>query len=499
MSESVDRRTFSKIMSAGMAGMALPRVSFGSSGRSRPASSERPNIVLITADDLGYNHLGCYGQDKIRTPRIDELARRGMRCTQSYAGAPLCAASRSCLLTGTHTGHTSVRGNSGGIPLLPEDITMAEVLQQAGYTTGCFGKWGLGDARTTGVPSNQGFDEYFCTLDQVQAHYYYPEYLWYNDEKYPLPGNEGDGREQYSNDLFTEFALEFIQNQSGADEPFFAYVPYTIPHTELLVPEDSMQEYLNDDGSSVFPETPFEYQGHYAGQDKPHAAFAAMITRMDGYVGQIMDLLDEQGMADNTLIIFSSDNGGQQSGAGVDLDFFNGNWPLKGAKGDLYEGGIRVPTIAHWPGMIEEGSVSNQVLPQWDLMATFADAAGTGTPQATDGLSMLSALQGDAAIDRDHLYWEVDYRTVTGPDGETRPNPDGSLHQAVRMGDWKAVRPGRGEATELYHLPTDLGEKFNVASQYPDQVARAEGLFESSRVEARPQIEPETDTDKLYR
>lgn len=492
MSDSLSRRQFSKLMGAGAAGAALPGLAGANSypaaqpaGRSS-APSQRPNIVLITADDLGYNHLGCYGQEKIRTPNIDQLASEGMRFTQAYAGCTVCAPSRSSLMTGYHQGHASVRGNSGGIPLLAEDITVAEVLQDAGYNTGCFGKWGLGDAHTTGIPTRQGFDEYFGTLDQVHAHFYYPEYLWRNDERYPLPGNEGDGREQYSNDLFTEFALDYLKRQADSDDPFFCYVPYTIPHTELLVPEDSMREYLDENGNSIFPETPFEYEGHYAGQERPHAAFAAMVTRMDGYVGQILDLLEEQGMAENTLVIFTSDNGGQEDGAGVDLEFFNGNWPLRGYKGNFYEGGIRVPAIARWPGMIEEGTVGNQVWAQWDLMPTFADFAGTGVPSGIDGISMAPAFLGDAQIERNHLYWEV----VRG----------GELYKAVRMGDWKAVRNGEEDTpTELYHLPTDVAEKFNLADNYPDRLAAAERLFEEEHVDPRPQEEPETEGDSRYR
>ena len=426
------------------------------------------------ADDLGYNHLGCYGQEKIRTPNIDRLAEEGMRFTQAYAGCTVCAPSRSSLMTGHHQGHASVRGNSGGIPLLPEDVTVAEVLKDAGYTTGCFGKWGLGDARSTGVPTKQGFDEFFGTLDQVHAHFYYPDYLWQNGEKYPLPGNQGNRREQYSNDLFTEHALEFIRNQAESDDPFFAYVPYTIPHTELLVPEDSLAEYRGE-----FEETPFEYEGHYAGQEHPRAAFAAMVTRMDGYVGRIMDLIKELGMDENTLVIFTSDNGGQEDGAGVDLEFFNGNWPLRGWKGNLYEGGIRVPAIARWPGKIDVGAVSDQVWAFWDFLPTAAELAGTGSPPDIDGLSMAPALLNEARIERNHLYWEVVRR--------------GELYKAVRMGDWKAVRNGGEDTpTELYHLPTDIAEKFNLAANYPDKLEAAERLFRTARTEPRPQIEPET-------
>jgi len=432
------------------------------------------------ADDLGYNHLGCYGGEKIRTPHLDKLAAEGMRFTQAYAGCTVCAPSRATLMTGYHQGHASVRGNSGGIPLLDEDITVAEVLEQGDYHTGCFGKWGLGDARTTGVPTRQGFDEYLGPLDQVHAHFYYPEYLWHNEEKYPLTGNQNGRQEQYSNDLFTEFAMDFIKRQPENEAPFFCYIPYTIPHTELLVPEDSLKEYLG-----TFPEEPFEYQGHYAGQEHPHAAFAAMITRMDGYIGQIVDLIDSLGMRENTLVLFTSDNGGQRSGAGVDLEFFKGNYPLRGWKGNLYEGGIRVPAIARWPGKIAPGSFSDQVWAFWDFLPTAAQLAGVRTPDGIDGVSIVPALFDRAVLEREMMYWEV-YR-------------GGDVYQAVRMGDWKAVRHGQDEPTELYNLRIDLAEKFNLADNYPDLIARANRLFKGSHTEPRPQEEPDAPGDRRYR
>lgn len=468
MRPTLNRRHFTKLMTAGAAGAAALTAAppLGAWGRGR--QERPPNIVFIMADDLGYNHLGCYGQDKIRTPHIDRLAAQGIRYTQAYAGSTVCAPSRASLMTGYHQGHASVRGNSGGIPLLPEDVTVAEVLQEAGYATGCFGKWGLGDAPTTGIPTKQGFDEYFGTLDQVHAHFYYPEYLWHNEEKYPLPGNQDGGREQYSNDLFTEFALKFIREHK--DEPFFCYVPFTIPHTELLVPEDSLAEYRG-----TFPETPFVYEGHYAGQETPHAAFAAMVTRMDGYVGQIMALLRELGLEENTLVLFTSDNGGQQDSDGVDLEFFHGNWPLRGWKGVLYEGGIRVPAIARWPGKIAPGTVSNQVWAFWDVLPTLAEIGGAKAPAGIDGISIAPELLGTGLVEHPTLYWEVVRR--------------GELYQAIRMGGWKAVRHGKDQPTELYYLPTDIAEKFNLAGTHPERVQEAERLFVTSRTEPRPQID----------
>ncbi len=274
--------------------------------------------------------------------------------------------------------------------------------------------------------------------------------------------------------------MDFITRQAENEEPFFCYIPYTIPHTELLVPEDSLKEYLGK-----FPEEPFEYQGHYAGQEYPHAAFAAMITRMDGYIGQIVDLIDSLGMRENTLVLFTSDNGGQRSGAGVDLEFFKGNYPLRGWKGNLYEGGIRVPAIARWPGKIAPGSFSDQVWAFWDFLPTTAQLAGVRTPDGIDGVSIVPALFDRGVLEREIMYWEV-YR-------------GGDLYQSVRMGDWKAVRHGQEEPTELYNLRIDLAEKFNLADNYPDLIARAEAAFEESHTEPRPQEEPDAPGDRRYR
>ncbi len=472
----MNRRKFLSLTGLGTVSFLLPGLVKGM----ETFSHRPPNIIFILADDLGYNHLGCYGGEKIKTPNIDQMADEGMLFTQAYAGSTVCAPSRATLMTGYHQGHASVRGNSGGIPLLDKDITVAEVLKQAGYSTGCFGKWGLGDARTTGIPTRQGFDEYFGTLDQVHAHFYYPEYLWHNEEKFPLEDNKNGNREQYSNDLFTEFALDFIQRHSEDSNPFFCYIPYTIPHTELLVPEDSLQEYLGK-----FPEEPFEYEGHYAGQENPHAAFAAMITRMDGYIGQILELIEEKGISENTIVIFTSDNGGQQDGAGVDLEFFNGNYPLRGWKGNLYEGGIRVPAIIRWPGKVAPGSYSDQIWAFWDFLPTAAVLAGVGAPENIDGVSIASAILGKGILKREPMYWEV-YRR-------------GDLYQAVRIGDMKAIKHGQKEPIELYNLRTDLAEKFNLAKDLPEIVEKAEKIFQESHTEPRPQEEPETQTGKRYR
>jgi arylsulfatase A len=440
---------------------------------------ERPNIVFIMADDLGYAHLGAYGQEKIRTPSIDRLADEGIRFTQFYSGSTVCAPARSVLMTGRHTGHTSVRGNTGGLPLEPSDVTVAEVLKQAGYVTGLFGKWGLGDHGTTGVPYEQGFDEFYGYLHQVHAHFYYPAFLWDNDRQAPLEGNEDGARVTYSHDAITERALDFVRNHRN--ERFFLYLAYTIPHTELLVPAESFAEY---DGQ--FPEpNPYPGDGHYAAQPKPRTAFAAMVSRMDRDVGRLTALLDELGLAENTIVFFTSDNGGQR-GWGADLDFFEGNKPLRGSKMNLFEGGIRVPLVARWPGVIDTAQVSDHVWALWDVLPTLAELAGALVPDSIDGLSMLPAVLG-ARLNRDpseheFLYWEYG-------DGLGR----GKIQQAVRMGRWKAIRTGPEEPIALYDLFTDIGETRDVASANPDVVERVLAYLDTARVETRA-YDPEVST-----
>lgn len=438
----------------------------------RDRKSGPPNIVFVMADDLGYNHLGCYGQEKIRTPHIDRLASEGMRFTQCYAGAPVCAPSRSVLMTGVHGGRTSVRANSGGVPILDEDVTVAEALKRAGYATGCFGKWGLGDAGTDGVPNRQGFGEFFGYLHQVHAHFYYPYFLWKNGEKYLLPGNEGGGRGQYTHDEIVQQALNFIRDNK--DRPFFLYLPFTIPHTELLVPEDSFAEY-----DSRFEE-PNPYRGgHYANQPKPRTAFAAMVSRMDRDVGRVTGLLRELDLEESTVVFFTSDNGGQDGG-GADLAFFEGNKPLRGAKGQLYEGGIRVPMIAKWPGRIDAGSESGHVWSFDDVFPTLAALAGAEVPEAVTGVTALPALIGEGAAGhpqriKPYHYWEL---------GGGR---------ALRMGDWKAVRPTGDHPYELYNLANDPGETRNVAEEYGRLLESMKRMIREAGTEPRGyETEPPT-------
>jgi arylsulfatase A-like enzyme len=436
----------------------------------------RPNIIFIMADDLGYGHLGCYGQEKIRTPHLDQMADQGMRFTQFYAGHCVCAPSRSTLMTGLHTGHTSVRINGGGSALLPEDVTVAEVLQEAGYATGLFGKWSLGEVGTAGEPTKQGFQEYFGYLHQVHAHFYYPYFLWKNGKKVVLGENEGQKKEKYSHDLIADEALNFIRRNQ--DQRFFLYVPFTIPHFELLVPEDSFQEYQGE-----FPE-PWAYQGdHYASQPAPRATLAAMITRMDRDIGRIFSLLEELDLDEDTIVFFTSDNGGYRLGGPT--DFFLGNGPLKGGKGWFYEGGIRVPMIVRWPGRITAGTESDFIGAFWDVMPTLAELAETTAPERIDGVSLLpTLLEGSKEQPDRYLYWEV-IPGLLG--GDVQP-----WRLAVRKGKWKAVRLKPDLPLELYDLEDDIGEQNNVAEQFPEVVQEIKDYLKEARSTPReyPPQEP---------
>ena len=436
---------------------------------------DRPNVVFIMADDLGYGHLGCYGQTTIRTPRLDALAESGVRFTDCYAGCCVCAPSRCVLMTGLHGGHTSVRGNSGGIALADGDVTVAEVLKTVGYTTGLFGKWGLGEHGTSGVPYRQGFDEFFGYLHQIHAHFYYPPYLWHGDVRYELPGNADGGREQYTHDEIVTKALDFIRR--CRDEPFFLYVPFAVPHYELLLPEESLRPYKGQ-----FPETPYEgrrsgpsgYPHGYAAQPTPRAATAGIITHMDRSVGRLLDLLDELDLADNTIVFFTSDNGATPGPS--DPEFFSACGALRGTKKTLYEGGIRTPMIVRWPGKIEAGRVSDHPWTFADVLPTLADLAGAEVPEGLDGHTVVPELIAAAGADSDqaeheYLYWEF----------------DGA--QAVRAGDWKLIRSAEGDL-ELYDLSNDLAEAHNLAEQQRDEAARLSAFLDAAHSEPPPQIEP---------
>jgi arylsulfatase A-like enzyme len=426
------------------------------------SAQTRPNIIFIQADDLGYGDLSCYGQRKFRTPNIDRLAAEGMRFTQYYAGSTVCAPSRSALMTGQHTGHTRIRGNARH-PLLPEDVTVAEALKSAAYKTALIGKWGLGEAGTTGVPNRQGFDYFFGYLNQRHAHNYYPTFLWRNEKRIDLrnlvPDEDAEGsgvstnRVDYAHDLMAEEALKFIEGNGGG--PFFIYLAFTIPHA-------------NNEAKNKGMEVPD--LGEFASEDWPdqEKAKAAMITRLDRDVGRLMALLKKLGIDDNTLVFFTSDNGPHREG-GADPDFFDSNGPLRGIKRDLYEGGIRVPMIARWPKRIKAGAKSDQVWAHWDLLPTLAEVAGVKPPANIDGVSMLNALRGRRQRDHEFLYWEFHER---------------GFSQAARMGDWKAVRKSPDSPLELYDLKNDLGEQNDGAAKHPEIVKKIEDYLKTARTES---------------
>jgi len=431
---------------------ALPRIVYGSE---KQVKFRKPNIIFILADDLGYGDLGCYGQKVIKTPHIDRLAAEGTQFTDCYAGSTVCAPSRCCLMTGLHTGHAYVRGNQR-VPLPPEEVTVAEILKEAGYKTGIIGKWGLGEPGTTGIPNRQGFDYWFGYLNQGRAHNYYPEYLWKNEEKYFLEGNQAGEKEQYSHDLFTREALDFVTRHK--DRPFFLYLAYTIPHANNELGRET------GDGMEVPSYEPYADEKW----PTPQKGHAAMITRLDHDVGKLMALLKKLGIDDDTIVFFSSDNGPHREG-GAKPEFFDSNGPLRGIKRDLYEGGIRVPKIVRWPGKIKAGGVSDQVWTFWDFLPTAAEIAGTKAPSNIDGISMLPALIGKEQRSHEFLYWEFHERGFT---------------QAVRMGDWKAVQFVKQQRFELYNLKTDLGEKQNVADKHPDLVEKIEAYLKTARTKS---------------
>jgi arylsulfatase A-like enzyme len=445
------RREF--LQSSGLAAFSLLLSNCEQAARMDSADKRKPNIIFIMADDLGYGDLGCYGQQKIKTPNIDKLAQEGTRFTNCYTGSTVCAPSRSVLMTGQHTGHTRVRGNSGKVggvgpqkrvPLKPEDRTVAEILKQAGYVTGITGKWGLGEPDTPGVPNRQGFDEWLGYLNQRNAHSYYPPYLWHNEQKLILEGNQNGKRQQYTHDMFTEFALGFIKK--NISKPFFLYLPYTVPHAKYEIP--STEPYADES---------------WPKDGKVHAA---MITRMDRDIGRIMALLQEEGIDENTIVFFCSDNGAAKRWEGL----FDSSGPLRGHKRDMYEGGIRTPMIVRWPGMVAAGKTSNAVWYFPDFLPTAAELAGVKPPLGIDGVSVINTLLGKKQNLSDRfLYWEFFER---------------GFNQAVRWRNWKAVRLGLDKPIELYDLSKDLAERNNIAPQYPDIVTKFENYLMHARTES---------------
>ncbi len=438
---------------------------------------QKPNIIFIMADDMGYGDLGCYGQEIIQTPNIDQLAARGMRFTQHYAGNTVCAPSRCALMTGYHMGHAEIRGNkqaepSGQWPISDQTITIAEILKEAGYKTGMIGKWGLGTDANSGDPLRQGFDFYYGYLDQVLAHNYFPEYLLRNGEKEYLDnevqyldsalwhkglGSYSTKKSSYSHDLMAAEALKFIRENRG--QPFFLYLPFTIPHDNGEEPVGERQE---------VPDF-----GIYKGEDWPKESkgYAAMISRMDRDIGHILDLLSELDLASNTIVFFTSDNGPVPDREYTDR--FNSNGPWRGGKRYLYEGGIREPLIVAWEGRIEAGSQSDHISAFWDFLPTACDLAGADIPDGIDGISMLPVLTGEVQEPHEFLYWE--FMEAGGA-------------QAIRKGNWKLVRnqvisepPG---TLELYNLEEDPGEESNVATDHPVVVTELQNLMAGCRIES---------------
>ncbi|WP_276348662.1 arylsulfatase [Daejeonella sp. JGW-45] len=444
--------------------------------------TDKPNIILIVADDLGYGDLSSYGQKKFKTPNIDRLAARGMRFTQFYSGTSVCAPSRSSLMSGQHTGHTYIRGNKEVYPEgqqpIPDSVhTIAEVLKSTGYTTAAFGKWGLGFVGTEGDPLNQGFDSFYGYNCQRESHRYYPGHLWDNRTRVIINGKDDlKTKAVYAPGLIQEKALSFIEEHK--DEPFFLFLPYTLPHAELEVPKDNI--FARFDGK--FPETPFKGDDYgesatpigYTSQDKPHATFAAMVTRLDIYVGQVMSTLKRLKLDQNTLVIFTSDNGPHKEG-GADPEFFNSSGGFRGTKRDLYEGGIRVPFIASWPGKIKAGSTSSFTGAFWDIYPTLTQLSGTAGSKNIDGISILPELLGTTEQQQhEYLYWE--FHELGG-------------RQAVRQGNWKAVylnvKDPAKRALELYDLSKDPQEKNNIAKQHPEVSSRMLKIIDSAHTESR--------------
>ncbi|MEA1875584.1 MAG: arylsulfatase [Bacteroidota bacterium] len=438
---------------------------------------EKPNIIYILADDLGYGDLSCYGQTLFSTPNIDRMASEGMRFVQHYSGSTVCAPSRSSLMTGLHTGHTQIRGNrpwkpEGQWPIADSAVTVAEALKEAGYATGAFGKWGLGFIGTEGDPNNQGFDEFYGYNCQRIAHNYYPYYLWDNSEKVILEGNVDTLEGQYAPDLIHAKALEFIEEHQ--DEPFFLYYPSVIPHAELKVPD----EYMNPFRNKFLPEKEYKgtdsgpnyKMGGYGSQNESHAAFVGMVDYLDKTLGDVMAKLEELRLEEKTIVFFTSDNGPHMEG-GADPKFFNSNGVFRGFKRDLYEGGIRVPLIVSWPGQIAPGSVSEHSSAFWDMFPTFAELAGAAQPDYLDGISIVPSLANTRKQEKhEYLYWEFHERKG---------------RVAVIMGKWKGVRYNVNvdpeTHLELYNLETDPGEDQNLAKEFPEIVQKLDEILIKAR------------------
>ena len=422
---------------------------------------DKPNVVFILADDLGYGDLGCYGQTRVKTPAIDRLAAEGMRFTNAYAGCTVCAPSRCTLLTGHHTGHASVRAN--GRTTLGDEPTIASMLKQAGYARGVIGKWGMSMPDLPGPPSRQGFDYFYGYMTHVDAHNYYPEHLWENDREVPLAGNVvshgvATQRGTYAPDAITAKALEFIDRHQR--EPFFLYLPFTSPHAN---------NEAKNEGMEVPSDAPYSNEAW----PQPQKNHAAMITRLDGDVAKVLERLKSLGLDERTIVFFTSDNGPHKEGGG-DPAFFNSAGPLNGYKRSMTDGGIRVPMIVRWPGHIAPGRTSAFVCAFWDVMPTAAELAHVEPPAGLDGLSIVPTLIGAKAAGREqprheYLYWEFHEK---------------GFHQALRFGAWKAIRHSLTGPIELYNLHDDLGETHDVSASHPEIVQQAERYFAEAHVDS---------------
>lgn len=436
------------------------------------AQKPAPNVVFILADDLGYGDVGCYGQKVIKTPNIDSLASEGMKCNQFYAGCTVSAPSRASLLTGFNTGHTTVRGNNeiepeGQMPMNPSRTTLGNLFKSHGYATGMFGKWGLGYPGSGSEPQDRGFDKFYGYNCQRLAHYYYPPHLWNTGKKENIYSNLNNGRKTYAPELIQKQALGFITESVAKGKPFFAMLTYTLPHAELNLPHDAIYEMYK---GKVVPR-PWDGRDGYPPSEDAHASFAAMITQLDAYVGEVVQHLRKLGVDQNTIIIFTSDNGPHLEG-GADPDYFDSNGPLRGYKRDLYEGGIREPMIVVWPHKIKAGSVNNTAGAFWDMMPTFADMLGSPSPK-TDGISLLDSWISPSKFRPKHrtLYWE--YHEYKG-------------RQALLDGDWKLIVLKKNTdkpVIELYNIKDDLSETHNLADKYPERVR---AMLQKMEVERTP-------------
>ena len=451
---TLKRRDFLK--GAGLGAAGLVAMSAQSRAQRRNTKAKKPNIVYIMLDELGYFELSCMGNKYLKTPNIDRMATEGMRFTQALAGGPVCAPTRCTLMTGQHTGHCTVRMNSQLWPMRAEDVTIAEVLKRGGYATGGFGKWGCGDRGTTGAPELHGFDLFYGYYNQTHAHSFFPNYLVRNGEKVPLKGNTGDfykGR-NFSHHLIFNESVKFICEHK--DQPFFCYCAWTPPHGRWGIPED-------EPAWLQFKNKPWN-----AGDRRPEDAkvYAAMVKMVDRQIGDILTLLKELGLEDNTIVFVCGDNGGR-GGFG---NFFDPNRHFRGQKGTLYEGGLRIPMIVRWPGRIKAGTVSDHLWYFPDVMPTLAELAGVEPPDSIDGISIIPTLLGEEAVGRkqkmhEFLYWE--HRG----------------HVAVRTGKYKAVKPGKNKPFELYDLDADISEQNNIANKHPDILAKMKTCARQSHIE----------------